>query len=157
MNKVSLPTHKNILWLIIVGAVGLVAVSFWVVLDRVQKMDQVVSIGGKTYSAEIARTESERAKGLSGRDGLASNKAMLFVFEADGYHGFWMKDMKFAIDIVWLDSNKKVVHIERNVPPHSVPRQSYWPPELARYVLELAAGQAAGVSIGETAVFGGGI
>lgn len=66
---------------------------------------------------------------------------MLFVFEEDGYHAFWMKDMKFSIDMIWLDESMAIVHIERNVSPSSYPN-TYKSPEPARYVLEVQAGTA---------------
>jgi uncharacterized membrane protein (UPF0127 family) len=63
---------------------------------------------------------------------------MLFVFDAPQRQGFWMKDMKFAIDIVWLDESKSIVHIESNVLPSSYP-QIYRPDARAKYVIEFHA------------------
>ena len=53
-------------------------------------------------------------QGLAVKNQLKENEAMLFVFEKPGKHSFWMKDMKFPIDIIWLDSTGKIVHIEEN-------------------------------------------
>lgn len=96
--------------------------------------------------AEVADDETERVLGLSGRDGLAENKAMLFVFEEPETHGIWMKDMKFAIDIVWLNKDKKVITISSNVKPDSYPKR-YFPDSDSKYVIELAAGQASKLGI----------
>lgn len=101
--------------------------------------------------AEVADDETERVEGLSGRSGLDANKAMLFVFEKPGIQGIWMKDMKFAVDIVWLDGNKKVIKIEENVKPSSYP-EIYGPPVKSLYVIEFASGQTSvlGVKINQT-------
>ena len=77
------------------------------------------------------------------RDGLRSGWGMLFVFKNTGRHPFWMKDMRFAIDILWL-RNRRIVHISRNVPPPASGEKPVTldPPVSANLVLELAAGQA---------------
>ena len=69
---------------------------------------------------------------------------MLFVFDTQGEQTFWMKDMKFPIDIIWIDSNKTVVHIEHNLPPCSleVLCPTYKPNEDSLYVLETIGGLA---------------
>lgn len=100
--------------------------------------------------AEVADDEAERVLGLSGRDGLADNRAMLFVFDEPDIHGIWMKDMKFAIDIVWLDSNKKVISIEPNVTPDTYPKV-FEPKSNSLYIIELAKNQASklGIKVGQ--------
>jgi uncharacterized membrane protein (UPF0127 family) len=65
---------------------------------------------------------------------------MWFIFPEDKVWKIWMKDMKMPIDIVWLDRDKKVVHIEENVEPDTEPHDVYQPPVPARYVLEMSAG-----------------
>jgi uncharacterized membrane protein (UPF0127 family) len=87
---------------------------------------------------EIANLKS----GLSGRSSLSESSAMLFVFdiESDRYC-FWMKDMKFDIDILWLDSKKRIVDAKYAASPSSYPEE-FCPKSAARYVLELPAGQA---------------
>ena len=98
-------------------------------------------IGSKTFALEVADGEAARVKGLSGRDRLPANTAMLFVFPSAKRACFWMKDMRFPIDIVWLDKAKKITHIEKRVEPGSFPR-TYCAEDRAKYVLELAAGSA---------------
>ena len=97
------------------------------------------SVDGRTYAFEVRRTPEERAQGLSGRSGLADNEGMLFIFDYDARHGFWMKDMLFALDIIWLDADMNVVHAETDVSPDTYPR-SFVPTVPARYVLEINAG-----------------
>src|SRR5215213_560068 len=59
-----------------------------------------VSVNGLVLIADIAATDEQRTKGLSVKDSLAENEAMLFVFNNEGEHTFWMKNMKFPIDII---------------------------------------------------------
>lgn len=99
-----------------------------------------VAIGNGTFSARIAKTEASRAKGLAGVSSLDANQAMLFVFKTDGKWQIWMKDMKISIDIVWLDSAKKVVYVINNAPFSSGTDIIYTPDADTRYVLELPAG-----------------
>ena len=76
------------------------------------------------------------------REKILSDQGMLFVLEGEGIHTFWMKNMKFSIDILWLDREKRIVHIERQVPPAGNQEypQSYANIIPALYVLELKAG-----------------
>ena len=74
---------------------------------------------GEVLSTEVADTVAARSQGLSGRDSLCDTCAMLFVFPENRYYGFWMKDMNFNIDIVFLDKNKQIVDIYKNVDKNS--------------------------------------
>ena len=100
-----------------------------------------VLVGGQKVRVIVADTDALREKGLGGHAGLAPDEGMLFVFEEDAPYGFWMKGMLFSIDILWLDRERKIVHIAPSVSPQTYP-QSYAPPVPARYVLELPAGFA---------------
>lgn len=64
---------------------------------------------------------------------------MLFVFEKADYHSFWMKDMKFAIDIIWIDEDKKITDITHNATPGTYP-EIFKPSLPAKYVLEVMSG-----------------
>lgn len=103
---------------------------------------------------ELADTKSERIQGLSDRINLKDNRAMLFVFEESDYHGIWMKDMNFSIDIIWLDDMKHVVYIEESVSPNSYP-QVFMPSVPAKYVIETNAGwvEENSLQVGSTARF----
>src|SRR5581483_7593288 len=63
---------------------------------------QTIQVGSSTFNVEMATTPAEQACGLSGREGLADGTGMFFVFGSGGMQSFWMKDMKFPIDIVWI-------------------------------------------------------
>lgn len=112
----------------------------------------IVTVGTATIKVELANTTELQEKGLSGRTGLAKDTGMLFVFAEPGEYGFWMKDMKFAIDIIFIDANRKVVRIHRNVPPESYlsnPPQAFYADTPVLMVLEVAAGYAAAHNIVE--------
>jgi hypothetical protein len=96
-------------------------------------------LGGATLVLEVADTEALQSKGLSGRTALQEGEGMLFVFPEDGQHGFWMKDMQFSIDIVWLDSSYRVVDVKKDATPVSYP-EIFTPASPARYVVEIPAG-----------------
>src|SRR3989344_1383831 len=128
---------KNGLFLII----GLVFIfgSLYLFLQKPAPV-QRVKIGDKTFTVEVADTDIERAQGLSGRVIPEEGHGMLFVFPEPGLYGFWMKNMRFSIDIVWLDEEFKVIDIEQNVEPETFP-QTFYPPIPIKYVVEVSSGE----------------
>ncbi len=98
-----------------------------------------VKVGNTEIRAEIADNPINRAKGLMFRKSLPENKGMLFVFNEENYHGFWMMNMSFPIDIIWINKEKKVVDITKNAQPCKIICPSYRPKEKAMYVLEVNA------------------
>jgi len=98
-----------------------------------------VQIREQTIKVELALNEEAQERGLSDRKELKENEGMLFVFSEEGKHDFWMKDMNFPIDMVWMDESKIIIYIEDNTKPESYP-DSYGPAALSRYVLEVNAG-----------------
>lgn len=103
-----------------------------------------VDVNGFEILADIAYTDEQQAKGLSIKDSLNENEGMLFIFQNEGQHNFWMNKMKFPIDILWLDSAGKVIHIEPNLPPCTSESNCtvYEPQKNSLYVLETVAGFA---------------
>jgi uncharacterized protein len=102
-----------------------------------------VTVNGVGLVADIAETGEQRSKGLAIKDSLNETEGMLFVFSEPRQYAFWMKDMKFPIDIIWLDSNKTVVHVEHSLDPCGpVSCQTYRPGADSLYVLETVAGFA---------------
>lgn len=99
----------------------------------------VIQIGGVTLQVEIADTQEKRGKGLSSRESLEENRGMLFLFEKPGRYGFWMKEMNFAIDIIWINKDKSVVEITENVDPKTFPK-IFYPKEVIQYIIETQAG-----------------
>ena len=98
-----------------------------------------VKIAGQNIKIELALTEETQAQGLSGRLLLKEDEGMLFVFERPGNYSFWMKDMNFPIDIIWLDEYKKVIYIKKDARPELFP-ESYGPETNSKYVLEVVSG-----------------
>ena len=116
---------------------------------------QHAKIAGITLNVEVASTPEAQAQGLSGRTGLAENKGMLFVFAEPGQYAFWMKDMNFPIDMIWINENFKVIYIQKNAEPASYP-ETFGPAVNAKYVLEVVAGFADKNNLkeGDSALFG---
>lgn len=98
-----------------------------------------LGIGSKVLSARIANTDKLRTQGLSGTPELGAGNAMLFVFDSTAIQSFWMKDMNYSIDIIWLDDSKKIVSIKEHATPESYPDQ-FAPDTSARYVVEVSDG-----------------
>jgi uncharacterized membrane protein (UPF0127 family) len=110
-----------------------------------------IEVGDLTIDAEIADTSELRERGLGFRDGLAPGTGMLFVYEEPGNRSFWMKGMRFCLDIIWIESDRIVGAAESVCPVEGVadadlPR--YQSPEPVRYVLEMPAGWLADNSFG---------
>lgn len=103
-----------------------------------------VVIGEVKVSTDVADSDAERKKGLGERDSLGENDGMLFIFpEKSSNVVFWMKDMKFAIDIIWISDNK-IVKIDKNVQPEPGVAEDklkrYYPETPINFVLEVNAG-----------------
>ncbi len=95
----------------------------------------IAHINDVSFRVEIADSEHERAVGLSGRESLDEIEGLLFVFPEADQHSMWMKDMKFAIDIIWIDENFEIIEIQRNLTPDSWP-QKFRPRRPAKYAIE---------------------
>lgn len=107
------------------------------------------------FFAETAQTPQQRGRGLMFRDSLEEKAAMLFIFDASGLHGIWMKNMKMSLDILWLDSEKRIVDLKEHIPACTQdPCTVYEPVHPASYVLELKAGAVSrtGLKAGDTMV-----
>ncbi len=101
----------------------------------------LVSVGGVNLLTSLSTTPDSQSKGLAIKDSLNENEGMLFIFELPQKYSFWMKDMKFPIDIIWINSTGKIVHIEKNLPPcvFLIPCPSYTPNDDSLYVLEVVS------------------
>lgn len=114
-----------------------------------------IKINETIIVVDVAQTEFERVQGLSGRPQLTPHEGMLFIEPGPGKPKFWMKDMKFPIDIIWIGSGNAVVDITENFLPESYPATAE-PKSDAQYVLEVSAGWARmnKVSIGDIVTIG---
>ena len=100
---------------------------------------------GREFTLEVAADEASREKGYMGRASVGPREGMLFVFEADGREGFWMKNCKVGLDIVWLDRTFRIVTIaaDQKPCPDAGDCPAVRPEAPARYVIEFAAGTSA--------------
>jgi uncharacterized membrane protein (UPF0127 family) len=106
-----------------------------------------MTIGDSLLMASIADRPETRMQGLSGTPYLPEGIAKLFIFEESSRWGFWMKDMNYAIDIIWVNNEHRIVHIEESVSPETFP-QSFTPPVPAQYVIEVPSGYVSRQGIG---------
>lgn len=113
-----------------------------------------LELNGRTYKLDIASTEATREKGLGGRESMAADRGMLFEFDQPNKTCFWMKGMHFSLDMVWLDSSRRVIGIAGKVSPKTYPKD-FCPAKPAKYVVELNAGTAAKehINLGQTLKF----
>jgi uncharacterized protein len=121
--------------------------SFWIEPDM-----PVITFNEKTpLRVTVVEKEEERMRGLSGRESLEPTEGMLFIFPQSGYHSFWMKEMRFPIDIIWVGEDGTIVDIAPVVRPETYPK-AFEPKAPARYVIEASAyfTQSFGISVGDT-------
>ena len=122
----------------------------------------LVLIGDVVYVVDLAVSAEERTQGLSGRPSLGADRAMLFVYPEDGPRTFWMPDMHFPLDMVWIRSDCVVDGVTSDVPnpPLGTPRDQlprYPSTGPVRFILEINAGQAEthGIDSGSAVEFAG--
>ncbi len=137
---------KSIIIIIILILVG---ISFTINYNK-RNSEEYIIIEKDQIFLLVADTLELRMKGLSGVKNLEGNTAMLFVFNYPDKHGIWMKDMLFALDIIWLDEQYKIVSIEKNISPNTYPKVFY-PTEKSLYVMEGKAGfvERNGIMVGK--------
>ncbi len=145
---------------IIIGCGIFVAVMVIAGLYKVLLLDKLpvkvhsVRIGDAGFNVEIADNAIAQARGLSGRASLPEESGMLFIFSSPAKRGFWMPDMHFPLDMVWIKGDL-VVGVTENVPPAGFGEpQIYYPPEPVDRVLEINAGLSKkyGFKAGDTVV-----
>ena len=133
-------------WDVISIGLAVVAIAAYVLFYNfvLTRNHDGITVKGAFFKTEIMTTQQELTLGLSGRDHIDQDSVMVFKFGRAEQHCMWMKDMKFPIDMVWLDESQKVVAIEQNVSPDSYPTSFC---HEGRQVLELAAGTAGRLSL----------
>ena len=149
------------LFIVIGGAITFSALTGGSLADRVSisayeneiLRSSSVKVGGAEFNVELAETSEQHTRGLSYRESLKQGDGMLFIFNPAQPVSFWMYEMSFPLDIVWIKDGK-VISVERGV-PH--PAKNTDPKDLPTYpspgeidmVLELNAGEAANINIGD--------
>ena len=154
MRKAVLPTLSLIVIFLVLGAM---AVFYFSVLGRANPTlrKTEVTIGTHTFDVEVASSTIEQARGLSGRNGLGENQGMFFPFATAGIKNFWMKDMRFPIDMIWIGGGKVLDFAENAQVP--APGTALWnlkiynSPDGTDGVLEVTAGTVAkeGIKAGD--------
>lgn len=143
---------KRWLW---IGVVLVLALLLYILMVRdkaIQFHTGVVSIGAQTFVVDIADTAVMRTQGLSGQAGLEQGHGLFFIFETPDKYGFWMKDMRFPIDMIWITESFEVDSVTHNAQPSSYPHVFY-PHDPVQYVLEVPADDARDIQIGDKVIF----
>ena len=130
-------TKKNKWFILVLGIIFLSLVIF-IYLKNEDNAPRI-EVNGVKVKVEIADTPLLQEKGLSGIESLKEDEGMLFIFENPSLQSFWMKDMRFPIDIIWFDEQMKIVWIEKNLSRSSYP-STFSPDKNSKYVLEVIAG-----------------
>ena len=142
-------------YLIIGFVLTLFGLSFMVV-SKMQPQCDVTSASPSSdlcVNAEVVVTPQDRAVGLSKYESIADDQAMIFVYRKSQPICIWMKDMKFSIDILWLNEQKVITKVKENVSPQTYPK--VFCDDNSRYVIELPAGKVKNTQtqIGQTIDF----
>lgn len=140
---------KKIFVIIILALVVFWVFKFWtseVEIFRTSEVEEVltsdvqeIKIKNIPLNIQLADSPAERVLGLSGRDDLADDEGLLFIFNSSGFYNFWMKDMRFPIDIIWVGEDWRVVDLKTAVSPATYP-ELFTSRQLAKYVLEVNSG-----------------
>ncbi len=116
--------HYAIYILTVIGAVAVVTVLLLLRFGH-KEYNQILTAGSLPIPVSIASTPAQQQQGLSGTASLPANAGKLFVFSQPGNYGFWMKDMNYSLDFVWMDSTMKILGITANVAPNTYPQVFY--------------------------------
>jgi len=120
-------------------------------LDAFNKQTVDLQVGAAEIKTEVVKTSADLERGLSGRKSLNDGEGMLFAFDDYKVRTFWMKDMKFPLDIIWI-SDGLIIGADKNLPPEGdTPQKTYSSPGPANQVLEVPAGwlDKNGIKVGD--------
>jgi len=138
---------------------GLAVVIFIIILIATYTVSNnnngtYVAINDSKFQVEVAETDTEKQIGLSNTQSLPENEGMLFLFDKPGFYSFWMKEMKFPIDIIFINGNKVTTIVTNAMPPSkndgNLPL--FQPTEESDKVLEVNAGIAKKYNITEGSI-----
>lgn len=121
-----------------------------------KKKENLVCFKDNCFRVELALTPQERERGLMFREYLDLDKGMLFVFEEEKEYPFWMKNTLIPLDIIWINSQKVVVFMKKNVQPCKEKNcEIITPNKKAKYILEIKAGisDQINIKIGDKLIF----
>ncbi len=107
-----------------------------------------VHIGEQSWTVDVAKTLKDRQQGLMLRESLEEGMGMLFIFEEEDFHAFWMKSTLIPLDVIWIGEDEKVVDVQTLQPCKTEECPNFRPAKKAKYVLEVNAGEFEG-KVGE--------
>ncbi|HSX36394.1 MAG TPA: DUF192 domain-containing protein [Patescibacteria group bacterium] len=138
--------------MLVAGGAGVAIVATLAFVPARSLPHTTLAAGDHYYSLQVAADDTSRTQGLGGVTAMPANQGMLFKFSSQQTQCFWMKDMHFPLDMLWLNAQHKVTHITPNIALNTYPHQFCYD---GKYVVELNAGQAATAHIheGETLTF----
>jgi uncharacterized protein len=148
-------TNKITLAIIVFIIIATLAMLFFPFLPTNEPYKQAC-INSECFDLEIAVSSKDRQQGLMYRESLQINSGMLFIFPEETKQAFWMKNTLIPLDIIWINSEQQIVHIQHATPPCEVdPCPTYKPRNNAKYVLEINANLAKQHNIkeGDTLLF----
>lgn len=131
---------------IIIGVVGMMSIPKDVKLEQAEFPSGIIKIDDVTLQVQIADTKPLQTRGLMFQEKLPYDQGMLFVFEDEDVRSMWMLNMQFALDVIWLDADGKVVHIEKDTQPCKSALETMvctftnGNNNVAKYVLEVTSG-----------------
>ena len=113
--------------------------AYWIIRPIVKQAD--FKISGQTFHVRVVHSDKDKEQGLAlFKRPIEKDEGLLMVFDKSGYYSIWMKNIDYKIDVLWLDSNKKVIHYVENMDPKSYPETKFVNPNTsAKYVVELPA------------------
>lgn len=153
MERISFFIRENIRLLLGLAVVIFFSILLFSFIIGRSELTQV-TVNGNKFNVELAKTETEKQIGLSKTNRLSDNEGMLFVFTRPDYYSFWMKEMKFPIDIIYINGNRVVSVVKNALPPSETNGNLsvYQPKDKSDKVLEVNAGLAEKYNIKEGSI-----
>ncbi len=145
--------NKSVLW---VSAITFVIILAFVAYHYKENNIDEICFNENCFEIEIVDSPQGRQTGLMYREQMDENKGMLFIFEEEGDHKFWMKNTLIPLDIIWMNDNFEVVYIGHNAQPClETYCESFGSEDSSRYVLEINSGLAEkfDIQIGDIAIW----
>ncbi len=137
---------RNIILIISPILIVIAGILIWRLFFYLPPSNSVkIKIKNIDYKIELAKTTTQKSKGLSGRETLCKNCGMLFIFGFETNLPFWMKNTLIPLDIIWLDKNGKIVDIQTITEINSTKIHQNQTP--AKYVLELNANDSQKINL----------
>ncbi len=142
----------------IIGVVGIISIPSDSKLEAVEFPRGTIKVDDHVLEVQIADTKPRRVRGLMFQEQLPYDKGMIFVFKESGFYSLWMLNMQFSLDMIWFDSDGKVVYIAENVPPCKSALETVTctrnnsDEHEAQYILEVTAGFVDKFGISENSI-----